>query len=71
MLAAEGQQLGRQQSRAFGCAADGIDVLQRSVRITERSVSRGQIVGEELGVAMDHEQHVVEVMGDPTGQSPD
>jgi hypothetical protein len=31
----------------------------------------GQILGQEFGVAVDHEEHVVEVVGDPAGQPAD
>jgi hypothetical protein len=71
LLAAEREELGRQGGRALGRLADRIDAAQRAVGVEIRPSGRREILGEELGVAVDGEEHVVEVVGDAPGKPAD
>ena len=64
VMAAEDEQLPGQPGRAVGSPLDLCDVL---LEVTVRR----KAVRQELGVAEDRLQQVVEVMGDPTGELPD
>ena len=64
LLAAEGKQLPGQAARALGGVHDGLGLL------APNAVALG-MKEEQLGAGKDHGQHVVEVMGDATGQQPD
>ena len=64
LLAAEGEELARQRRRAFGGPADLLDVGPAGVAALE-------LVEQQVGVAEDRRQHVVEVVGDAAGQPAD
>ncbi len=70
LLATEGQELGRERRGTVRRIGDGRDSAE-GLHGVEGVVVGGQIVGEQLAVATDREQHVVEVMGDAARQAPD
>ncbi len=69
--AAERQELrgeGRRPGRGHG---DRLHLAERFVRVEVGAAIRGEVVRQQLGVSLDREQHVVEVVGDTAGQPPD
>ena len=64
LLAAERQELAREPRGALRARADLVDILAPPVR-------RGEAAAQVLGVAHDHGEDVVEVVGDAAGQPPD
>ena len=62
MLAAERQQLAREGSGAFGSLADLVDIVALGI-------VRAEIFEQQGAVAGDHGQQIVEIMGDPAGQT--
>ena len=64
LLAGKGQQLPRQGGRALGRTPDLLDV--RAPRVGGR-----HLLEQQVGVAEDRSEHVVEVVGDTAGQPPD
>jgi hypothetical protein len=59
LLTAEREQLPGEVARTFDRVEDGVDVRVSFVR---------QLLAEELGVAADDGEDVVEVVSDPTGE---
>ena len=71
LAAAEGKELCGERRSAGRRIADRLDAPEGLIDIELIPPLRRQVLGQEFRIALDREEDVVEVMGDPTGQPAD